>query len=60
MTNFTITEYLPKSEIEFDARLSDPKACYDYLFTQKWPDGFVCTKCSHGQYWLFQESIIFA
>ena len=35
MTNFTITEYLPKSEIEFDARLSDPKACYDNLFTQK-------------------------
>jgi hypothetical protein len=32
MTDFTITEDFPKSEIEFDQRFSDPKACYDYLF----------------------------
>jgi len=36
MTDFTITEDFPKSEIEFDARFSDPNACYDYLFKQKW------------------------
>ncbi len=42
MTDFMITEYFPKSEIEFDQRLSDPKACYDYLFDQKWPTGFGC------------------
>ena len=41
MTDFTITEDFPKSEIEFDQRFSDPKACYDYLFKQKWPDGFI-------------------
>ena len=32
MTDFTITEDFPKSEIEFDQRFLDPKACYDYLF----------------------------
>ena len=37
MTDFTITEDFPKSEIEFDDRFSNPKACYDYLFKQKWP-----------------------
>ncbi len=42
MTDFMITEYFPKSEIEFDQRFSDPKACYDYLFDQKWPTGFGC------------------
>jgi len=40
MTDFTITEDFPKSEIEFDKRFSTPKVCYDYLFKQKWPNGF--------------------
>ena len=37
MADFMITEDFPKSEIEFDQRFSDPKACYDYLFQHKWP-----------------------
>ncbi len=51
MTDFTITEDFPKSEIEFDARFSNLQACYDYLFKHKWPNGFVCKRCEHGQYW---------
>ena len=51
MKNFTITEDFPKSEIEFDARFSDPSACYDYLFAIKWPDGFICERCANGRYW---------
>jgi hypothetical protein len=47
MTDFTIAEDFPKSEIEFDARFSNPDACYQYLFRLKWPDGFVCIKCGH-------------
>jgi len=39
MTDFTITEDFPKNEIEFDKRFSDVRACYDYLFKQKWPMG---------------------
>ena len=31
MTDFTITEDFPKSEIEFDQRFSQPDACFDYL-----------------------------
>ena len=52
MTDFTITEDFPKSEIEFDQRFSDPKACYDYLFKQKWPTGFICKKCGHSKCWV--------
>jgi hypothetical protein len=48
MTEFTIEEDFPKSEIEFDQRFSKPDACFDYLFKQKWPDGFVCKKCGHN------------
>jgi hypothetical protein len=31
MKEFTITEDFPKSEIEFDLRFLNPKACYDYI-----------------------------
>jgi len=51
MTAFTITEDFPKSEVEFHARFSDPKACYQYLFIQKWPNGFICKRCGNQQYW---------
>ena len=51
MTDFTIAEDFPRSEIEFDARFSNPDACYAYLFQLKWPDGFVCQRCGHDQFW---------
>jgi hypothetical protein len=57
MTEFTITEDFPKSEIEFDFRFSKPQACFDYLFKQKWPDGFVCKKCGHQRYWLSSRNL---
>lgn len=51
MDAFIMTEDFPKSEIEFDLRFSNPKACYQYLFQMKWPDGFVCVKCGHRNCW---------
>ncbi|MBW1866232.1 MAG: IS1595 family transposase [Deltaproteobacteria bacterium] len=51
MRDFTITEDFPNNEIDFDKRFSDTKACYDYLFKQKWPNGFICKKCGHSKYW---------
>jgi len=51
MTTFTITEDFPKSEVEFHARFSDAKACYEYLFKQKWPNGFICKRCGNQQHW---------
>jgi hypothetical protein len=47
MTTFTITEDFPKSEVEFDARFSDPKAFYEYLFKQKWLNGFIFKICGN-------------
>jgi len=57
MTKFTITEDFPKNEIEFDARFSNPEACYNYLFQQKWPEGFSCEKCGHSKYWLSRKQL---
>jgi hypothetical protein len=39
MTDFTVAEDFPKSEIEFDQRFRDIDACYNYLASIKWPAG---------------------
>lgn len=51
MTEFIVTEDFPKNEAEFDKRFSSEQACFEYLFKQRWPNGFVCKKCGHEQYW---------
>jgi transposase-like protein/predicted RNA-binding Zn-ribbon protein involved in translation (DUF1610 family) len=57
MADFTISEDFPKNEIEFDKRFSDPQSCYDYLFQQKWPDGFTCKKCGQSKYWVSARNL---
>jgi len=52
MTQFTvITDDFPGSELEFERRFSNQRACQRYLAKMKWPEGFICRKCSHHQYW---------
>ena len=57
MTDFTLTEDFPNSEIEFDQRFSNTEACYEYLARIKWPDGYTCEKCGHKAYWLSSNNI---
>jgi len=57
MKEFTITEDFPKSEIEFDLRFLNPNACYDYMFSFKWPNGFVCKKCKNESYWISKRQL---
>lgn len=51
MKNYDFIEDFPKNEAEFDARFSTEKACYDYLFNCRWPDGYLCENCGHKQFW---------
>ncbi|WP_209812067.1 transposase [Ammoniphilus resinae] len=37
---------------QFLSRYNTEEACADYLFQMKWPEGFVCTRCSHRQYYM--------
>ena len=57
MTEFYITGNFPKSQIEFEKRFATEKACFDYLFKMKWPEGFVCPKCGHQSYWISSKHI---
>jgi transposase-like protein len=44
-------EDFPKNELEFDRRFSHEQACLEYLFQQRWPEGFVCPDCRNTEYW---------
>lgn len=41
----------PKSLLEFQAMFPDERACADYLFEQRWPEGFVCPACESRRAW---------
>jgi len=57
MTEFTIKEDFPKSEIDFDQRFSSIDACYAYLAQNRWPDGFICEKCGCNTCWISSKNI---
>ena len=44
----------PRSLIEFQSRFAMESACAQYLFAQRWPQGFVCPGCGGGRAWLLQ------
>jgi hypothetical protein len=37
------------SIIEFQHRFPNEEACFEYLYNKKWPNGFVCPRCSHSE-----------
>lgn len=39
----------PKDLREFQRQFATEAACQDYLASCRWPDGFVCPRCGHGQ-----------
>jgi transposase-like protein len=38
------------SLFEFERLFGSEDACIDYLFSQRWPEGFCCPHCGHRQY----------
>ena len=45
-------EDYPRALSQLEARFSTEKACRDYLFQLRWPEGFSCPKCMHEKAWL--------
>lgn len=41
----------PNSLIAFQKRFADDAACAAYLSELRWPEGFRCPECGHGQAW---------
>jgi transposase-like protein len=51
MEEIQLTSKFPDNELEFDKMFADEQACEDYLFKQRWPGGFICTKCGNTHFW---------
>jgi transposase-like protein len=48
----------PKSLAEFQERYSTEEACAAYLAQSRWPDGFSCPRCQHGEAFLLPRRSI--
>ena len=50
-----MAEDYPRTQLEFEQRFATDEGCRPYLFALRWPDGFVCPRCGHGQAWAMQR-----
>jgi transposase-like zinc ribbon protein len=46
-----LSDDLPQDLPTFIARFGTDEQCRDYLFGQRWPEGFRCRACGHGEAW---------
>jgi len=37
--------------MEFEQQFATEKACREYLFELRWPDGFQCPRCENRKAW---------
>lgn len=44
-------ENYPKTLFEFEQNFATEEACQEYLYQLRWPEGFVCPRCSHQKAW---------
>ena len=52
-------EIYPRDFQEFLAQFKDEDSCRSYLFTMRWPNGFICPKCKiDAKYWLTSQNMI--
>ena len=45
-------EDYPRNIMEFEQQFSTEKACHQYLFDLRWPEGFCCPRCNCNQAWI--------
>lgn len=44
-------EDYPKTMLEFEKHFATEKACREYLYQIRWPNGIECPDCGHNQFW---------
>jgi transposase-like protein len=51
-------EDYPRNLGAFEARFHTERACREYLFQLRWPDGFRCPHCGFGGFWPVREVLM--
>lgn len=54
----TKVEQYPKDFQEFLEQFNNEDDCWNYIFTMRWPEGYICPKCNSNQYWLTKHKLI--
>lgn len=44
-------EHYPKTLLEFEQNFATEEACREYLYQLRWPEGFICPRCTHRKAW---------
>src|SRR5919202_1540675 len=50
---------LPQDFLEFNARFGGDEQCREYLFQARWPDGFRCSSCGHGDAYALRTRLVY-
>lgn len=45
-------ENYPETVLEFEKRFASERARREYLYQIRWPEGFICPRCSHREFWI--------
>ena len=48
----------PVNVIDFQDMFPTEKACEEYLFVVRWPEGFVCPHCMHAEAWRLSSGLL--
>jgi transposase-like protein len=51
-------EDYPTTILEFEERFATEEACRQYLFDLRWPEGFCCPRCGHGDAWATKMGLL--
>src|SRR3954466_10125243 len=50
---------LPQDFLEFNARFGTDEQCREHLFQARWPDGFRCGSCGHGDAYTLRTRLVY-
>jgi transposase-like protein len=50
---------LPQDFMEFNARFGTDEQCREYLFQARWPEGFRCDGCGHGDAYALRTRLVY-
>src|SRR5918912_450301 len=53
-----LPEDLPQDFMEFNARFGTDEQCREYLFQARWPGGFRCDGCGHGDAYRLRTRLV--
>jgi len=49
---------IPENQLEFEKMFAREEQCLEYLYQVRFPEGYICPKCEHSDYWYNSRGLI--